>query len=57
VSEEPAAPDGPEAPRVKSEEALARSKEEVTPAFKTPKAPKPASRWPAGRTIRNRPSK
>ncbi|HUV10835.1 MAG TPA: hypothetical protein VMX12_07630 [Acidimicrobiia bacterium] len=45
------------APKVRSEEALARSKDEVTPFFKEPKAPKKPGRWSAGRTIGNRPSK
>lgn len=62
--EEPAPPtaDGsgtPEetAPKIRSEEALARSKEEVTPFFKEPKAPKKPGRWAPGRTIGSRPSK
>ena len=44
-------------PKVRSEEALARSKEEVTPFFKQPRAPKKPGRWSPGRTIGNRPSK
>ena len=59
--EEPAPPtvDGsasPEhtAPKVRSEEALARSKDEVTPHFKEPKAPKRPGRWTPGRTVANR---
>ena len=49
-----AAPSGEKVP---SGEALARSKDEVTPRFKEPQAPKQPSRWPAGRTIGRRPSK
>ncbi len=53
------APGSPElaAPTVRSEEALARSKDEVTPRFKEPKAPKKNGRWTPGRTVGNRPTK
>jgi len=45
----------PDAPRLRSEEALARSKDEVTPRFKEPKAPKKPSRWAPGRKLASRP--
>ena len=44
-------------PTVRSEEALARSKDEVTPRFKEPKAQKKTGRWTPGRTVGNRPTK
>ena len=56
IAEGPGTPEQP-APKIQSEEALARSKEEVTTFFKEPKAPKKPGRWTAGRTVRNRPSK
>ena len=43
------------APKVKSEEALVRSKADVTPSFKEPKAPKKSGRWPPSRSIGSRP--
>ncbi len=47
----------PAPPKVRSEEALARSKDEVTPHFKEPKAPKKAGRWAPGRSVGKRPSR
>ncbi|MFO7590899.1 MAG: hypothetical protein R6X23_08375 [Acidimicrobiia bacterium] len=56
---QPAAPNGRSpsvrSPSVRSGEALARSKDEVTPRFKEPKAPKKPSRWAPGRKLGSRP--
>ena len=57
VEPTPDAPSTPNvrSPNVRSEEALARSKDEVTPRFKEPKAPKKPSRWAPGRKLGSRP--